>query len=195
MPQSCTRSHHLAVLLTIALLITGSLGACGRPADAVSSKLASPSVKCWDDTEATGGKCPELTGSRALEWVLPQRKSGAVPSCTKQSPTDFSPVATANDILVCQWPDSKASLTVNRYPSAALADNGCYSTEDWIVDGQAYGRTGYTEQYVGQGGERWWCYTGLPFVFEFVSAAPDFTELPRDFAFRTPAELRAGHLG
>jgi hypothetical protein len=117
--------------LALALLLAQTLCACGPSSHEAAP--APPKFDCWDGSAVSDDKCPELTGTEALEWLVPQRQSGPAAICKTMLPTQYSPVATADDILACTWPDLKAELTVNRYPAIELAKGGCYTTEDWIV--------------------------------------------------------------
>ncbi len=184
-----------AEALALIVLVGLTLSACGPSPHGATPP--SPKVNCWDGSAVSDAKCPEVAGPAGLEWLVPQRQSGPAAICTKRLPTDYSPVATADDILACHWPDLESErpdlqphLEVTRYPTVELANSGCVKGEDWIVNGEVYGSTGATEGFQD---ERWWCYSGLPFVFEFIATAPEFYELPKQLIFRTPDEVRVGH--
>ncbi|AGB22172.1 hypothetical protein Mycsm_01784 [Mycobacterium sp. JS623] len=190
------RRYGLAPLsLTLLGLAASTIAGC-TSTDAGSAQPAlspsTPTVTCWDGS--SGSSCPPLKGQAALEWLVPQRSSGPAPTCGKRLPTDYSPVETADELLVCTWRDSPGELTIKLYSSAAVAKSDCYQTDPWSKNGETYGRTGATESSVGQGGERWWCYDTTPVGITLVAPAPTFYELPDQLTFRTPDEIRGnGH--
>ncbi len=139
------------------------------------------------------GVCPPLNGSAALQWIVPQTKSGATLTCTLKSSTDFSPVATADEIQVCEWPGPPdVYVNVERYSDRNVADAACHRVEDWVVDGVKFGAAGSTgsDNY----GERWWCYDDSPLVINLSGPLASIQSLASELVFRTPAQLRDGHL-
>lgn len=123
--------------------------------------------------------------------MAPRRQSRPQPSCTEQSPLHFSPTPKSVEILECTWPDQPAAhLTIERYPSAQLAQQGI--SDHWAVGDTSYGKTMFTSDNSGANAERWWAYTGSPLVFELSGTKAAVDSLSNQLIFRTPNEAQTG---
>lgn len=179
----------LAVLVAIASLGLASCSGSKRTEGRAAS--SPPKAQCWDGSDASVS-CPPIEGFDGLKWLIPARKSGPSPDCKKLSPTDFSPPLTSEESLECTWPDQPGViLQVERFPDLRTAKSGCYSTQEWNINGVPYGVTGFTASELSGPGERWWCYQDSPIVLELINAPAD-GGLSSELQFRTPEQVQSG---
>lgn len=179
------------VVVVIGLVVLTAL--LLRPPGKTNTARSSTSTTCWDGSGVSEGNCPPLESTAALRWVIPRLKSGSEPTCTKRSPTDFSPVATSEEILRCEWAEHpNVRLEIERYATPRLAAEGFISFgEDWVVDGKLYGKTMYTAG--GSGAQRWWYYKDSNFVLDIFGQDGNLVDtLASEFDFRALEEIRTG---
>ncbi len=190
----CSTASLTVVVAALATVTVGCSTSDSSTLGTGTSNATTPA--CWDGSQPASSECPELQGLTAMQWVLPKRKSGVEATCTKNSPSNYSPAPKSVEIVNCTWPDQSGSVTIERYPDPQTAHAPL--SDPWLVDGKPYGDTLYTAASMSDdssSAERWWSYADSPIVIELIGTKAMVDSLPDDLAFRTPEEVRSGQAG